>query len=143
MLIYWIWLTLRKGMGDRLRLQLLQHFGTPEAIYTADPKALEQVEGMTVAARKSLLERDLAYHQGTTWVFPMGAYYLAYLKTHENAKAYVRSQLEALEPMLFEGCAGQLPEIYEGDFPTESKGCFGQAWSVSEILRVFEAIEKE
>ena len=29
MLIYWIWLTLRKGMGDRLRLQLLQHFGTP------------------------------------------------------------------------------------------------------------------
>ena len=90
-----------------------------------------------------MLERDLAYHQGTTWVFPMGAYYLAYLKTHENAAGYVRAQLEALEPMLFEGCAGQLPEIYEGDFPTESKGCFGQAWSVSEILRVFEAIEKE
>jgi predicted glycogen debranching enzyme len=90
-----------------------------------------------------MLERDLAYHQGTTWVFPMGAYYLAYLKTHDNAAAYVRAQLEALEPMLFEGCAGQLPEIYEGDFPTESKGCFGQAWSVSEILRVFEAIEKE
>ena len=90
-----------------------------------------------------MLDRDLAYHQGTTWVFPMGAYYLAYLKTHDNAKDYVRSQLEALEPMLFEGCAGQLPEIYEGDFPTESKGCFGQAWSVSEILRVFEAIEKE
>ena len=90
-----------------------------------------------------MLDRDLAYHQGTTWVFPMGAYYLAYLKTHENAKSYVRVQLEALEPMLFEGCAGQLPEIYEGDFPTESKGCFGQAWSVSEILRVFEAIEKE
>ena len=90
-----------------------------------------------------MLDRDLAYHQGTTWVFPMGAYYLAYLKTHEDAKAYVRSQLEALEPMLQEGCAGQLPEIYEGDFPTESKGCFGQAWSVSEILRVFEAIEKE
>ena len=90
-----------------------------------------------------MLDRDLAYHQGTVWVFPMGAYYLAYLKTHENAAAYVRSQLEALEPMLWEGCAGQLPEIYEGDFPTESKGCFGQAWSVSEILRVFEAIEKE
>ena len=26
------------------------------------------------------LERDLAYHQGTVWVFPLGAYYLAYLK---------------------------------------------------------------
>ena len=91
-----------------------------------------------------MVERDMAYHQGTTWVFPMGAYYLAYLKTHgKEAAAYVRSQLDALEPMLREGCAGQLPEIYEGDFPTESKGCFGQAWSVGEMLRVFEAIEKE
>ena len=90
-----------------------------------------------------MVSRDMAYHQGTTWVFPMGAYYLAYLKTHgKEAAAYVRDQLDALEPMLREGCAGQLPEIYEGDFPTESKGCFGQAWSVSEILRVFEAIEK-
>ena len=52
------------------------------------------------------------------------------------------AQLQALEPMMREGCAGQLPEIYEGDFPTESKGCFGQAWSVGEMLRVFEAIEK-
>ena len=91
-----------------------------------------------------MVERDMAYHQGTTWVFPMGAYYMAYLKTHgKEAAAYVRSQLDALEPMLREGCAGQLPEIYEGDFPTESKGCFGQAWSVGEMLRVFEAIEKE
>ena len=90
------------------------------------------------------VERDMAYHQGTTWVFPMGAYYLAYLKTNGNtpeAARYVRSQLSALEPMLREGCVGQLPEIYDGDFPTEGKGCFGQAWSVGEMLRVFEAIE--
>ena len=51
-----------------------------------------------------------------------------------------RSQLDALEPMLREGCAGQLPEIYGGDFPCESRGCFAQAWSVGEMLRVFEAI---
>ena len=91
------------------------------------------------------LERDLAYHQGTTWVFPMGAYYLAYLKVHgysAEAAAYVRGQLEALEPMLREGCLGQLPEIYDGDHPSEGKGCFGQAWSVGEMLRVFEALEK-
>ena len=91
------------------------------------------------------LERDLAYHQGTVWVFPMGAYYLAYLKVNgstREAARYVRSQLDALEPMLREGCAGQLPEIYDGDFPTESKGCFAQAWSVGEMLRVFEAIEQ-
>jgi glycogen debranching enzyme len=86
----------------------------------------------------------MAYHQGTTWVFPMGAYYLAYLKTRGNspeAAAFVRSRLDALIPMMREGCAGQLPEIYEGDFPCESKGCFAQAWSVGEMLRVFERIE--
>ncbi|MGM9549163.1 MAG: amylo-alpha-1,6-glucosidase [Faecousia sp.] len=91
------------------------------------------------------LERDMAYHQGTAWVFPLGAYYLAYLKTRGNsreASTYVRSQLEALNPMLREGCVGQLPEIYDGEFPGEGKGCFAQAWSVGEMLRVFEAIEK-
>ena len=30
------------------------------------------------------LERDLAYHQGTVWVFPLGGYYLAYLKVHQR-----------------------------------------------------------
>lgn len=91
------------------------------------------------------MKRDMAYHQGTAWVFPMGAFYLAYLKTHGSspeAAAYVRSQLDALVPMLREGCAGQLPEIYDGDFPAESKGCFAQAWSVGEMLRVFAAIER-
>ena len=90
------------------------------------------------------LERDLAYHQGTTWVFPMGAFYLAWLKVHGNtpeAAEQIRGRLNALEPMLREGCAGQLPEIYSGDFPTESKGCFAQAWSVGEMLRVFEALK--
>ena len=91
------------------------------------------------------VERDMAYHQGTTWVFPMGAYYLAKLKVLGNtgeAAGLVREQLEALEPMLRQGCLGQLPEIYDGEFPTEGKGCFAQAWSVGEMLRVFEAIEK-
>ena len=91
-------------------------------------------------------ERDMAYHQGTVWVFPLGAYYLAYLKVHdysEEAKRTVKEQLETLEPALREGCIGQLPEIYDGENPVSSKGCFAQAWSVGEILRVYEALEKE
>ena len=92
-----------------------------------------------------MIQRDMAYHQGTTWVFPMGAYYLACLKIAGNtpeAKAEVREQLSAMEAMMRQGCTGQLPEIYDGDFPRDGKGCFGQAWSVGEMLRVFEAIEK-
>lgn len=92
-----------------------------------------------------VLKRDLAYHQGTVWVYPLGAYYLAYLKANgynEDAKAYVRSQLEVMESAMREGCIGQLAEIYDGENPVSSKGCFAQAWSVGEILRVYEKLEK-
>ncbi|MDO4296679.1 MAG: amylo-alpha-1,6-glucosidase [bacterium] len=87
--------------------------------------------------------RDLAYHQGTVWVFPLGAYYQAYLKVygkHAQSRVILIRQLEAMESALREGCVGQLPEIYDGKTPTASRGCFAQAWSVGEILRVFEEI---
>lgn len=93
-----------------------------------------------------VMERDMAYHQGTVWVFPLGAYYLAYLKVkgyNTEAKEYVRDRLEVLESAMREGCIGQLPEIYDGEIPTSSKGCFAQAWSVGEMLRVFEKLEKD
>ena len=91
-----------------------------------------------------MVERDMAYHQGTTWVFPLGAYYLAYLKVNGNTPEAAQAVREALIPMaatLREGCIGQLPEIYNGDAPATSRGCFAQAWSVGEILRVYEALE--
>ena len=49
--------------------------------------------------------------------------------------------MEVLESALREGCIGQLPEIYDGADPVSSKGCFAQAWSVGEMLRVYEALE--
>lgn len=92
-----------------------------------------------------MLERDLAYHQGTVWAFPLGGYYLAYLKVNdysEEAKERVRAQLQSITAALREGCIGQLPEIYDGAEPVSSKGCFAQAWSVGELLRVYEALER-
>ena len=79
-----------------------------------------------------------------SWAYPLGAYYLAYLKVNRysaQAKEEVRSQMEVLESALREGCIGQLPEIYDGADPVSSKGCFAQAWSVGEMLRVYEALE--
>ena len=117
-----------------------RHLHTPCGLRTLSPEDPEY-RGFYGGEQ---LKRDMAYHQGTTWVFPMGAYYLAYLKVNggtAGAKADVRSQLDAMEAMMRQGCAGQLPEIYDGDFPCDGKGCFGQAWSVGEMLRVFEAIE--
>ena len=89
-------------------------------------------------------DRDMAYHQGTVWGFPLGAYYLAYLKwasDKQTAKKIVKRQLEGLEAGLREGCIGHIAEIYGGLYPHDSKGCFAQAWSVGEILRVYEALE--
>lgn len=92
-----------------------------------------------------MISRDLAYHQGTIWVFPLGAYYLAYLKVNgysPKAKKWVRRELDTMESAMREGCIGQLPEIYDGVNPVSSKGCFAQAWSVGEILRVYAELEK-
>lgn len=88
----------------------------------------------------SHFKRDMSYHQGTVWPFPLGGYFISYLKVNDysvKAKEKVREQLEYFESCLREGCVGQIAEIYDGLNPNESRGCFAQAWSVSEILRVF------
>ena len=112
---------------------------TPYGLRTLDPEDKEFHPGYGGPQ----LERDLAYHQGTIWVFPLGGYYLAYLKVHgysREARQHVKNQLECIEAALWEGCIGQLPEIYDGGNPTSSRGCFAQAWSVGEILRVYEVL---
>ena len=116
------------------------HLYTPCGLRTLSP---EDAQYHPIYAGP-MVERDMAYHQGTTWVFPLGAYYLAYLKVHGNTAEAAQAVRDALIPMaatLREGCIGQLPEIYNGDAPAVSRGCFAQAWSVGEILRVYEAIE--
>jgi predicted glycogen debranching enzyme len=93
----------------------------------------------------SHFNRDMAYHQGTVWTFPLGAYYLAYLKVNDdNKKAVhkVKDQLSVMEACMREGCIGQIAEIYDGENPSISQGCFAQAWSVSEILRVYAKLDK-
>ena len=115
---------------------------TPYGLRTLDPKD----EEFHASYGGEMIKRDLSYHQGTVWTFPMGGYYLAYLKVNKDsreAKEIVAKQLEVLESAMREGCIGQLSEIYDGEIPVSSKGCFAQAWSVGEILRVYEKLEEE
>ena len=118
---------------------VFRHLYTPYGLRTLSPEDAE----FRPFYGGAQLDRDLAYHQGTVWGFPLGAYYLAYLKVNgysTEAKEYVKEQLGLLEPALREGCVGQLPEIYDGENPVSSKGCFAQAWSVGEIVRVYNKL---
>lgn len=133
---------LEKEQEKQVVETVFQKLYTPYGLRTLAPED-EQFRPFYGGAQ---LDRDLSYHQGTVWTFPMGAYYLAYLKVNgysEAAKATVKRQLESLAPALREGCCGQLPEIYDGENPVSSKGCFAQAWSVGEILRVYDALREE
>lgn len=95
-------------------------------------------------------KRDRAYHQGTVWTFPLGAYLRARIRQLDFYNEEKRSReirrlracFDALTPWLYEGCLGQFAEIYDGASPSVSRGCFAQAWSVGEILRAVSDWER-
>ncbi len=119
---------------------LYEHLYTPYGLRTLSPFDRE----FKPVCTGSHFSRDMAYHQGTVWPFPLGAYYRAVLKHSENlnqAIAQVEEGLSAIESMMREGCIGQIAEIYDGLTPGKSRGCYAQAWSVSEWLRVYEQLQ--
>lgn len=87
--------------------------------------------------------RDMAYHQGTVWGYPLGAYLNALLRWEIPDKGIrmVKEKLKLFETSLREGCIGQCAEIYDGEFPSVSRGCYAQAWSVGEMLAVYRQLE--
>lgn len=56
---YWLWLTTLPGLSLRGQLQLIDHFGTPEAVFLADKGALMEMGGLTQREMTALSRRDL------------------------------------------------------------------------------------
>lgn len=86
-------------------------------------------------------KRDSSYHQGTVWAWLMGAFVTSLERTYPKGrkyKQYVNKILEGFEAHLRDEGIGQISEIFDGDEPHEPRGCFAQAWSVAEILRVIK-----
>ena len=84
-------------------------------------------------------QRDGSYHQGTVWGWLMGPFLSAYLKVNRYSPASKKQAALWLQPLiehLDEACIGSISEIFDGDAPYTPRGCFAQAWSVSETLRV-------
>jgi predicted glycogen debranching enzyme len=87
----------------------------------------------------SPLKRDSAYHQGTVWAWLIGGFIDAYRKVSPNgnkSEAQIQSWLTGFENHLSEAGLGQISEIFDADSPNLPRGCFAQAWSVAELLRV-------
>ena len=87
-----------------------------------------------------LSDRDAAYHQGTAWAFPLGAFITSYLKVYGHTPEHIefaQMLIAPLEDHLLDGCINSIAEIFDGDEPNISRGCYAQAWSVGEILRAY------
>jgi len=85
-----------------------------------------------------LRSRDAAYHQGTVWVWLIGAYVDAWLKVHPGDRTGVRRLLEGFEPRLSDACVGSIAEIFDAEAPYVPRGCVAQAWSIAEVLRAMK-----
>lgn len=84
--------------------------------------------------------RDSVYHQGTVWAWPIGAFLEGFLRVNASSaesKTQVRAWLQPLIAHLDEAGVGSISEIFDGDAPNTPRGCFAQAWSVSEVLRLW------
>lgn len=85
-------------------------------------------------------KRDGAYHQGTVWAWLIGPFISAHLRVYNNPQE-ARSYMEPLLRQLSGHGLGSISEIYDGDAPFIPRGCFAQAWSVAELLRVWQETE--
>jgi predicted glycogen debranching enzyme len=82
--------------------------------------------------------RKPAYHNGTAWTWPFPSFCEAWAKVYgKSSQRTALAWLGSVKNLLENGCIGQVPEILDGDFPHQQRGCPAQAWGVSETLRVW------
>ena len=95
------------------------------------------------------VERDEAYHQGITWPWLLGLYYDALknlieandeLTQQELTRSLIQFRTNVantfINEMLNGNTVDSICEIYDSENAKAGKGCFAQAWSVSEIFRI-------
>lgn len=125
-----------REMAKQILRAVEHHLLTPYGLRTLapfDPEYRGRYEGDVAA-------RDSAYHQGTVWTWLLGPYADALLFTAGRTPATLsrlRSLLKPFEKHLRDAGLGTVSEIFDGDPPHHPRGCFAQAWSVAELLRIW------
>ncbi|MCB8967643.1 MAG: amylo-alpha-1,6-glucosidase [Chloroflexota bacterium] len=87
-------------------------------------------------------KRDEAYHQGTVWGWLIGPFISAHLRVYQNPDQAF-SYATSLFYHLSDHGIGSISEIFDGDPPFTPRGCFAQAWSVAELLRVWQQTQAD
>jgi predicted glycogen debranching enzyme len=89
-------------------------------------------------------QRDSAYHQGTAWPWLVGPFSDGWLKIYgKQGVNKIRKLIYGFEDVMSEHGVSTISEIYDGDPPHAPRGAISQAWSVGEILRIMELLEKK
>ena len=81
--------------------------------------------------------RKPAYHNGTIWAWPFPLYAEALAMTGAASPETALQLLAGAVENLNTGCLCHVSENADGDAPHAQKGCTAQAWSDSELLRVW------
>ena len=84
--------------------------------------------------------RKPAYHNGTVWAWPFPLYAEALAASGQASAETALSLLASSVENINSGCLCHISEIADGDAPHAQKGCRAQAWSASELLRVWLAL---
>ena len=87
-----------------------------------------------------LIDRDKAYHMGTTWGFLIGGFITAYCKVNNHSKEAIlraKEMCDVFQDTMRDGCINGIAEIFDGETPITGRGCYTQAWSVAEVLRAY------
>lgn len=119
----------------RLVVEACQELVTPLGLRTLHPQAC----GYRRSHRGNVVERDLAYHQGTVWPWLIGPY----ADARRRAGMSLAGLADGLIAHLPEAGVGSVSETAEGDAPHTPTGCPFQAWSVAELLRLVRACRPE
>jgi len=89
-------------------------------------------------------ERDSAYHQGTVWPWLLGPFCEGWLRVYgKQGVQKIKKLIYGLEEVMDEHGITTLSEIHDGDPPHAPRGTISQAWSVGEVLRIIDLLEKK
>jgi glycogen debranching enzyme len=64
----------------------------------------------------------------------------SWLRTYPEEVETARHFLDSFDRHLGEACVGSISEIADAEPPFTPRGCVAQAWSVAEVLRVWDRL---